>query len=70
MEIYLINIDGKKYSQYKTYENALREMENQIKLNPNSVIQMILEDFCDYGNLDTCCKIHILHEYKNLIIDC
>lgn len=65
MEIYSINIDGKKYKQYKTYDDALLDIELQIKINPNSNMEIILEDFCDYGNLDTCCKIYILYEYKN-----
>lgn len=67
MEIYLIKIDGKKFKQYKTYKDALMDIELQIKINPNSNIEIILEDFCDYGNIDTCCKIYLLCEYKNNI---
>lgn len=66
MEIYSINIDGKKFKQYKTYNDALLDFELQIKINPDSNIKIILEDFCDYGNLDTCCKIYILCEYNIL----
>lgn len=65
MEIYSINIDEKKFKQYKTFEDALIDFDLQIKINPNSNIEIILEDFCDYGNLDTCCKIYVLREYKN-----
>ena len=67
MEIYLIEIDSIKFKQYKTYENALTDFESQIKINPNSNIKIILEDFCDYDNLDTCCKVYILCEYNNFI---
>lgn len=68
MEIYSINIDGIKFKQYKTYEDAFIDTELQIKINPNSNIEIILEDLCDYGNLDTCCKIYLLCEYKNNIL--
>lgn len=68
MEIYLILINGKKIKQYKTYEIALEDFNLQIELNPNSNIEIFLEDYCDYGNLDTCCKINILCEYKNFKI--
>ena len=67
MEIYSINIDGKKFKQYKTYYDALIDIEMQIKINSDSNIELILEDFCDYGNFDTCCKIYLLCEYKNKI---
>lgn len=68
MEIYSINIDGKKYKQYKNYEDAESDMNKLIELNKNSHIEIILEDFCDYGHFDYCCKIYLLCEYKNLLI--
>lgn len=43
-------------------------MNKLIKLNINSNIEMILEEFCEYGHLDTCCKMYILHEYKNSLL--
>lgn len=69
MEIYLINIDNKKYKQYKTYEKALEDMNMLIKSNqnPDSNIEIILEEFCDYGHSDTYCKIYVLCEFKNLV---
>lgn len=68
MEIYLLNIDNKKIGQYKTYKEAEIQMNYEIKNNLNSTIEIILEDYCDNGNYDTCCKIYILCEYKNKII--
>ena len=69
MEIYIININKKKFSQYKTYNEALDSMDSIIKSNPNftSNIEIILEEFCEYGHSDTCCKIYLLCEYKNLV---
>jgi hypothetical protein len=68
MEIYSINIDGTKYKQYKTYTDALVDMDMLIKTNTNSTIKIFLEEFCDYGHLETCCKLDMLCEYKNLIL--
>jgi len=68
MEIYYINIDTKKYKQYKTYELAFVDMEKLILSNPDSNIEIILEDFCEFGHSDSCCKIYLLCEYKNLTI--
>lgn len=68
MEIYSLNINKKKFKQYKTYEDALVDMDFQILDNPNSNIELYLEDFCDYDNYDTCCKIYLLCEYKDMKI--
>lgn len=68
MEIYLININNKKYKQYKTYEEALEDVYFLINSNPNINVEIILEEYCEYGNLDTCCKIKLLCEYKNSIL--
>lgn len=68
MEIYSINIDKKKYKQYRTYEEAIEDMNLLVKLNSNSNIEIILEEFCEYGYLDTCCKTYILREYKNSLL--
>lgn len=65
MEIYSINIDDKKFKQYKTFEDSLVDMNLQINNNPNSKIEIILEDFCDNGYFDTGCKTYLLCEYKN-----
>lgn len=67
MEIYNLNIDDKKYKQYKTHEEALKDMYQLINLNPNSNIEIILEEYCEYENLDVGCKINLLYEYKNLL---
>ena len=68
MEIYSINVNNKKYKQYKTYDEALVDIELLIKINTNSDIEIILEEFCEYGYMETCCKIYLLYEYKNLIV--
>lgn len=67
MKIYSINIDGKKYKQYKTYTEAHIDMNSLIKLNAQSTIKIFLEDFCDYGYSDACCKMCVLCEYEKLI---
>ena len=68
MEIYSININKKKFLQYKTYEESLIEMDKIIKINPNSNIEIFSEEYCEYGHSDTCCKINLLCEYKNLTL--
>ena len=67
MEIYSIKINGKKIKQYNTYESALIEMDIIIKKYYNSTIEMFMEDFNNHDNLDTCCKIYLLCEYKHNI---
>ena len=69
MEIYLIDIDGKKYSQYKTYENAKKDLEILYCKYPNSNIKILVEEYCDNGAQDFCCKIYTLCEYKNLKVN-
>ena len=39
-----------------------------IKINPNSNIEIFSEEYCEYGHSDTCCKINLLCEYKNLTL--
>jgi hypothetical protein len=68
MEIYCLHINSKKYKQYKTYEEALLDTEKIIKNDPNLNLEIILEEYCEYGYLDTCCKTYLLYEYKNLIV--
>lgn len=68
MEIYSIEINRKTFAQYKTYEDALTVMNKLIKENPNSNIKIILEDFCEYGHMDTCCKINLLCEYNDFVL--
>ncbi len=67
MEIYYINLDSQKHKQYKTYKEALLDVEKLIKINPNLNLEIFLEEYCEYGNLETCCKTYLLYEYKNLI---
>ena len=68
MEIYSINIDNKKYKQYKRYEEALDDTEKLIKTNPSLNLEIILEEFCEFGYSDTCCKLYLLYEYKNFTV--
>lgn len=68
MEIYKIEIDEKKYSQYKTYEDAKKDLIKLINTNKNSNIKIIMEEFYDYGIFDNCCKIYLLCEYLNFVI--
>ena len=36
--------------------------------NSKSNIEIILEEFCEYGHLDTCCKIYLLCKYENSLL--
>jgi hypothetical protein len=69
MELYTININGKKYKQYKTFEEALDNMKKIIESEPNSNIKIYSEEFCEYEcGSDTSCKIHIVCDYENSTI--
>ncbi len=63
MELYIIYIDNKKKSQYKTFEHAYEIVKNMIILCPNSIIEIFCEDYCDYGHEETSCKIYLLTKY-------
>lgn len=65
MNIYLINLDNKKHKQYKTYEEALIDFEKLISQFTNSQIEIILEEFCEFGHSDSCCKLYKLVNYDN-----
>lgn len=68
MEIYSLNIGGKKFSQYKTFEDAYLQLELFVKSNPEFVMEIIVEEFCDCGYFETSCKNYILCEYKNNLL--
>ena len=69
MNIYFINLDNKKYKQYKTYEKSYEDFEKLINQMPNSIIKICLEEYCEFGHSDSCCKIYNLCEYENGIIN-
>lgn len=68
MNIYFITVDKKKYAQYKTYEKSYEDFEKLILENPNSLIEIGLEEYCEFGHSDTCCKIYDLCKYENGIV--
>jgi hypothetical protein len=63
MEIYLIYINSLKKSQHKSFEDAFETVNNLIITEPNSVFEIFCEDYCDYGQHDTSCKIDLLLKY-------
>lgn len=68
MNIYFINLDNKKYKQYKTYENAFIDVKKMISQFPTSTIEIILEEYCEFGHYESCCKLFILYKYENGIV--
>ena len=69
MNIYFIELDNKKYKQYKTYEEAYSDFEKLILKPQNTIIKIKLEEFCEYGHSDSCCKMYNLCKYENGIIN-
>lgn len=65
MKIYLINFDGKKYKQYKTYEQSLEDLNKLILEYPNSNVKIILEEYDEFGHSDSCCKFYDLCLYED-----
>lgn len=62
MEIYYIEINGKRFKQFKQYNDAFDIVKIMVLESPNLKIKIILEEFCDFGYLDTCCKTYTLFE--------
>lgn len=65
MQIYFINLDGNKHCQYKTYSEAHLEAKKLIEQFSNSKIEIKVEEYCEYGHCDNCCKIYELFVYDN-----
>jgi hypothetical protein len=65
MKIYFINFNEKKYKQYKTYEEALNELNKLIIEYPDSKVKIVLEEYCEFGYSDSCCKFYDLFLYEN-----
>ena len=65
MEIYSIEINGKRFKQFNKFEVAYEKV-NLMCLNfPDSKIEIMLEQFCEYGHSDTGCKTYLLFEFNN-----
>lgn len=62
MEIYLVYKDKKKIKQYKTFDEAMKFIENLQILNSN--IKIVMEEYCDDNYFDSCCKTFILYEHN------
>ena len=69
MNIYFIILDNKKYKQYKTYEKSYEDFDKLINEMPDSIIQICLEEYCEFSHSDSCCKIYDLCKYENGIIN-
>ncbi len=65
MDLYIIYMDKKKHSQYKNYESAYKIVEEIIDIQPNSIININLEQYCEYGHSDISCKHYLLYTYDN-----
>ena len=65
MEIYSIEINGKRFKQFKKFEDAYEKVKMMVLDSPNSNIEIILEEFCDFGYLDTGCKTYLLFRFNN-----
>ena len=63
MEIYSIEINGKKIKQFKKFEDAYEKVVLMCVDSPSSKIEIILEEFCDYGHVETGCKTYVLFEF-------
>lgn len=65
METFTLKINKQKYKQFKSLEEALLKAK-KIKIDtPNSIIEIIHEEYCEYGHSDTCCKPFLLYKYEN-----
>lgn len=69
MDFYLILVDNKKQSKHKSLEDSLKQFEILTNEFPQSSIQIMLEQFCEFGYSDTCAKIYLVYDYKNGIIN-
>lgn len=65
MNIYLINLNNIKYKQYKTYEDAYEDAKKLVNKFSDSKIEIKLEEYCEYGHSDSCCKLLDLFSYDN-----
>jgi len=65
MDIYSIHINGIKYKQFKNYEDAYKIIESIIIDSPKFLIEIILEQYCEFGYSDTSCKFFSLYKYDN-----
>ncbi len=65
MNIYLIHLEGKKYKQYKTFEDAESTVNKFIDENPKILIEIFIEEYCEFGHAETSCKTYLLLKYDN-----
>lgn len=63
MNIFSAYINDVKLKQFKTFTDAVNSIqEYKIK---NNKIEIILEEFNDYGHSDTKCNFYTLYLYEN-----
>ena len=65
MKIYFIKLNNIKYKQYKSYEKSYEDFEKIIINFPNSIVEIGLEEYCEFGHLESCCNIYNLCKYEN-----
>jgi hypothetical protein len=65
MNIFTLFINDVKHKQYKTMDDALKYCEEIIKNSSSKKLKIILEEFCEFGYSDSCCKIYELYEYSD-----
>ena len=64
MNIYIVKINSIKYKQFKTFEDAHKKVLSIIKNAPLSNIDILLEEYCEYGYSDSCCKLSKIYTYE------
>ena len=66
MDIFILEINNKKYKQYKTMKDALH-IVNKLKIHsPNSKIAIFVESYEDYNSYtDTKSHYYLLYLYNN-----
>ena len=63
MNIFSAFINGVKLKQFKTFKDAVDSIQ-EYKIN-NNKIEIILEEFNDYGHSDSKCNFYLLYLYEN-----
>ncbi len=62
MDIYILFLNGERYSQYKTEEESIRHKNNLLEKNPESKIKIVNEKYIDdFSYYDTKCRLNLVY---------
>ncbi len=62
MDIYVLFLNGKKYSQYRTVEESIKIKNLLLEKEPDSKIKILQEEYIDdFSNYDTGCKFYLVY---------